>query len=215
MNETPLLCASAEREWLAMRDGRMARAIALLGPIQRHCHPDLFSGLVHAITGQQISSRAHESIWSRLKTLLGEVSPETLLSQDAGSLRGCGISGRKAEYLLALAQEFASGRMQAHALRQMDDNALAAALGKLRGIGPWTVEMLLIFTFRRKNVISFADLAIRRGLALLHGLDSLDSKTCQYFRDLYSPCCTAASLYLWAIAAHKTWPARAAISADA
>lgn len=201
-----LACTPAETEWLAHRDGRMGQAIGLIGPIRRTCQPDAFSGLAYAITGQQISGRAHASIWNRLKALLGVIEPSALLAHDDDELRGCGLSARKAEYLRAIANEFLSGKLNGNEMRQMEDAALHARLAQLRGIGPWTVEMLLIFTFGRKNIMSFSDLGIRRGLMRLHGMQDLDRSTFQFFYQRYAPCNTAASLYLWEIASLKNWP---------
>lgn len=204
--ERTISSSAAETEWLATRDGRMAWAISLIGPISRSCRPDPFSGLVHAITGQQISGQAHASIWNRLISLLGVVEPASLLACTESELRSCGLSTRKIEYIHAIAAAFQGGKLNAEKLCQMEDKELYAKLTSLRGIGPWTVEMLLIFTFARKNIISFADLGIRRGLMRLHDLRELDEGTFQSFRQLYAPCNTAASLYLWEIAALKCWP---------
>ena len=71
---------------------------------------------------------------------------------------------------------------------------------QLRGVGTWTAEMLLIFTFGRHNILSFDDLGIRHGLMRLHSLEAISKKDFEKYRELYSPYGTVASLYLWRIA---------------
>ena len=198
-------CSQQEIAWLATRDGKMANAIKLIGPIRRPALPDPFYALVHAITGQQISGRAHSAIWRRLSESVEKICPENLLTLNDDNLRSCGISAKKICYIKGIAQEFEKGTLTAGKLSAMTDGELARNLQILPGIGPWTVEMLQIFTFQRKDIMSYGDLGIRRGLERLHGLTSLDRSQFSFFKNLYSPCGTAASLYLWEIAGEKNW----------
>lgn len=94
----------------------------------------------------------------------------------------------------------ASGDFDLDALAEMEDREVLARLTSLRGVGPWTAEMLLIFGLRRPDVVSWGDLAILRGMRMLYRKRSIDQRTFQRLRKRYSPYGTTASLYLWAIA---------------
>ena len=163
------------------------------------CCGDLFYALIQSIVSQQLAVRAADAIFRRLEASLGEVTAEHLSDASIEELRACGLSGRKIEYLRAIAAAKLSGAIDFAALPQMSDAAIIAELVKLRGVGVWTAEMLLIFALGRPDVLSFRDLGIRRGIMMLHHLDSLNEKEFETFRRRYSPYGTLASLYLWKI----------------
>lgn len=194
-----LICQPAEMEYLGKRDKRLGKVIESLGQIKRGRISDPFQGLVNALIGQQISSKAHRSIWQRFMQSFNPVTPENIINISAQQMRDIGISQRKASYIQGIAQEFMSGRMDD--LRQLSDASLSERLLNLKGVGPWTVEMLLIFTFDRKNILSAGDLAIQRGLCLLYGHKEITPQLFERYYKRYSPFATAASLYLWEVAA--------------
>ena len=101
---------------------------------------------------------------------------------------------------MEFARKVASGDFDLDALAEMEDREVLARLTSLRGVGPWTAEMLLIFGLRRPDVVSWGDLAILRGMRMLYRKRSIDQRTFQRLRKRYSPYGTTASLYLWAIA---------------
>lgn len=201
--ERLFVCPAAGLAWLAAKDQKLGAFIEATGPLGRRIYPDPFTGLCRAIIGQQISGKALNSIWARYRAAFAPLTPEQILSQPLEALRACGISQRKAEYLRGIAAAFASGAISANALAQMDDESLIEALGALRGVGRWTAEMLLIFTFQRQNVLSFADLGIRTGMCQLYGYDSLDRERFLAHRENYAPYGTIAAFYLWEAAAQK------------
>ena len=90
----------------------------------------------------------------------------------------------------------------------MEDEAVIAQLCTLKGVGRWTAEMLLMFSLGRRDVLSFGDFGIRRGLCRIHGLDEeeLTKERFEQYRKLYSPYGTVASLYLWAAGNSQSWP---------
>ena len=104
---------------------------------------------------------------------------------------------RKAGYIRDAAESVISGALDIEALKTMPDEQLCKELTKLRGVGKWTAEMLMIFSLERPDVFSRDDLGLRRGLMKLHGLDTLDDERFERFRRLYSPYCSVASFYLW------------------
>lgn len=163
------------------------------------CCGDLFYALLQSVVSQQLAIRAAEAVFRRLESCLGELSAENVAAAPFEDLRACGLSGRKIESLRAIADAKLSGKIDFDALPQMSDAAIIAELVKLRGVGVWTAEMLLIFALGRPDVLSFRDLGIRRGIMMLHHLDSLNEKEFETFRRRYSPYGTLASLYLWKI----------------
>lgn len=160
---------------------------------------DLFLALVQSIVSQQLAVKAADAIFSRLKTLLGALTAENLLAADFAALRACGLSGRKIEYLRGVADAQRSKCVDFAALAQRPDAEVVAELVKLKGVGVWTAEMLLIFALGRPDVLSLRDLGIRKGILMLTGRETLSEEEFQRFRARCSPCGTLASLYLWRV----------------
>lgn len=186
--------------YLARRDKRLGEVMERLGPLRREVMPDLFAALIHAIVGQQVSMTVQRTLWQRLCARLGEVTPSSVLAVAPEELRALGLSGRKVEYVREAAQAVTDGRLDVEALREMDDAAVCAALVGLRGVGVWTAEMLLLFSLQRQDVLSYDDLAIRRGLRMLYRHREIDRERFERYRRRFSPYGSVASLYLWAVA---------------
>ena len=104
---------------------------------------------------------------------------------------------RKASYIRGAAESVLSGELDIGSLGSMPDELVIKELTKLRGIGKWTAEMLLIFSLERPDVFSRDDLGLTRGLCKLHALTRLTDATFEHYRRLYSPYCSVASFYLW------------------
>lgn len=163
------------------------------------CRGDLFWALVESIVSQQLAVKAADAIFRRVEALLGEVTAERLLAVDVDELRACGLSGRKIEYLRGIAEAKISGAIDFEGLAEKSDAEVIAELVKLKGVGVWTAEMLLIFALGRPDVLSFKDLGIRRGIMMLNHLDDLTEEGFEIYRKRYSPYGTLASLYLWRV----------------
>ena len=189
-----------EIEYLKSRDKKLAAAIEQIGHIHQPLSPDLFSSVIHHIIGQQISIAAQKTIWNRLNAKLPVINAETILSLDRDELQTIGITFKKAEYILDFAGKVHTGEFDIDALHDMTDEEVIAALSSLNGIGVWTAEMLMIFSMGRKNIVSFGDLAIIRGIRMLYRHRNIDREKFNRFKKRYSPYGTVASLYLWAIA---------------
>lgn len=193
----------AELSQLASSERKMATAMEVIGPVQRKLQPGIFCGLLHTITGQQISGKVHQRIWDKFLTTFAVDEPLAIANASPELLRQCGLSGRKAGYIQNISRLFAEGILNEPALRQMSDSSLRKLLLALPGIGHWTVDMLLIFTFGRKNILSQGDLGIQKGLRMLYGYEALTPGIFEYYHKLYSPLATIASFYLWEIASGK------------
>ena len=189
----------SERETahLAKRDPALGRLIERIGRIEREIVPDLFAALIRSVIAQQISSKAAATVYCRLRDMLGGITPEYIAAMSAETIQSCGMSMRKAGYIKGIAQAALAGRLDTRAIAQMDDAEVIVALAGLEGVGVWTVEMLLIFSLCRPNVLSWGDFAIRRGIMKLYGLDTLDKKEFASLHARYTPYASVASLYIW------------------
>ena len=184
---------------LRQLDPKWEAIIEQVGPCRLQPRPDRFGTLVRAIIGQQISSKAASSIDKRVRDLAGELhAPEPLLLAGEVGLRGAGLSGVKARYVLNLAQAVRDGSVPLDEIHSWEDEAIVAALTTVKGIGPWTAEMFLIFALGRPDVLSVGDLGIRVGLKNFHGLDELPGpRECRELAEPWRPHRTVAMWYLW------------------
>lgn len=191
--------SEADLEYLSVRNARLGEAIRRIGRIDRAVIPDLFSALVNSIVGQQISMKAHATVWNRVLMCVSSVTPEGILLAGEDALRGCGLSGRKVRYILSAAEAVHHGELDLERLRKLPDQEVVDALVRLPGIGVWTAEMLLIFSLCRKDVFSTRDFGIRRGISILYEDPAPDERMFAALRDTYAPLASVASLYLWEI----------------
>ena len=191
---------TTETDYLCRKDKRLARVIERVGPIRREVRPDLFDALMHAIVGQQIATKAQQTVWNRLVQSLGEVTPATVDRMEAEALQRLGLSFRKVGYMKGAARKALLGELDVEALRHMDDASVCAALCQLEGVGVWTAEMLMLFSLQRPDVFSFGDLAIHRGVRMVYRHKVVSRERFEVYRRRFSPCGSVASLYLWAVA---------------
>ena len=157
-----------ELDYLRSRDARLADAIARIGHVERAVDPDLFAAVVHHIIGQQISTKAQATIWTRLQERLGAITPATVRAAGRDSLQAVGTTFRKADYIMDFADRVATAELDLDAIGSMPDEDAIAELVTIRGIGRWTAEMILLFCLERPDILSFDDLAIQRGLRMLY-----------------------------------------------
>jgi DNA-3-methyladenine glycosylase II len=172
----------------------MARLIADHGRCSladREFHP--FETLVTSIISQQLSARAADTIKLRIHALVPNLTPQGLLSVPPEELRAAGLSSSKIRYLVELARQVGSGKLNFENLRSMPDDEVTAVLVELPGIGKWTAEMFLIFGLRRPDVLSLGDAGLRRAVRLLFGEDARLEDVGKAWR----PYCSVASWYLW------------------
>lgn len=189
-----------ETDYLRRQDPALGEAIDRIGQLRNPVVPDLFSGLVNHIISQQISYKAAETVWRRFQDNFLPIDPAIIAAESPEKIQAVGMSLRKANYIRAIAQQIVSGELRIDELSARSDIEVRQQLMKLPGIGSWTVDMLMIFSLQRPDVMSWHDLAIRRGLIRLHQLVQLDKKSFNDFQQLYSPFGTIASFYLWEIA---------------
>lgn len=186
--------------YLKACDQRLAEAIDTIGPVHREVHPDLFASLVNCIVGQQIATKAQQTIWRRMTDALGPITPDTIVACPDHELQQYGLSFRKVRYIKGAAERVRSGEFDLETLMDLSDDEVCRQLSTLSGIGVWTAEMLMIFSMQRSDIMSFGDLAILRGLRMLHHHRRITPELFRRYQRRYSPYGSVASLYLWAIA---------------
>ena len=188
-----------ETDYLKKKDKRMAEVIDRIGHVERTVDTDLFSAVVHHIVGQQISTKAQETIWQRMLSALGEVNAEAVLAAGVPKLQSLGMTFRKAEYITDFAEKVRTGAFDLEGIWQKSDEEAIRELASLKGIGVWTAEMILLFCMQRPDVLSYDDLAIQRGLRMVYHHRKIDRKLFEKYRRRFSPYGSVASLYLWAV----------------
>lgn len=201
VNESSALFEYGEKEieYLKRKDKKLGAAIDKIGLIKREITPDPFTALISSVVSQQISNKAAATVWSRLCTLLGNITPERIAQANLPEIQACGMSERKAVYIKGIADAATQGIVDFKNLHTLTDEEIIRKLSSLRGVGIWTAEMLLIFSLSRPDVVSYKDLAICRGMMNLYGLKELPKEKFERYRKRYSPYGTVASLYLWAV----------------
>lgn len=189
--------------FLAGVDADWARLIKQVGPCtfkpKREREP--YEALVRAVAYQQLHARAADAILGRLLDLnSGNMpAPKQLLAYKPEALRACGFSARKIETLRGIATATLNGvvptRRQANV---MADEALIERLVTLKGIGRWTVEMLLIFTLERQDILPADDFGVRDGYRRMKNLDDIPTaRQMQLIGTAWQPHRTIAAWYLW------------------
>jgi len=185
-----------EMDYLRSKDKKLGAVIDQIGIIHREVNPDLFSSLVESIIGQQISSKAAVTVCRKLDGLCG-MNPEKLHSLSPEEIQSCGMSMRKASYIKNIAEVAVNKTVGFDALSGKSDQEIIETLTAIKGVGLWTAEMLLIFSLMRPNVVSYGDLAIRRGIMRLYGHKELPKERFLRYAGRYAPYGSVASLYLW------------------
>lgn len=189
-----------EIEYLKSIDETLGAAITRIGKIERVIIPDLFAALVHAVVGQLISTKAAQTVWDRMQEQLGEITPLNLAKRDVQDIQKCGLTMKKAKVIHNIANMVAQGDFNLAELDDMTDVDVIRKLTTIDGVGPWTAEMMLILSMERRDVVSWGDKAIRRGMMRLYGLDQLTKEQFEQYRLRYSPHGSVASIYLWEVA---------------
>ncbi|WP_211444116.1 DNA-3-methyladenine glycosylase family protein [Collimonas humicola] len=193
--------------FLSALDQDWARHIASIGPCRHAAKParEPYQALVRAIAYQQLHVRAGDAILGRMLALYGDQgeanfpTAQQLLATDVATLRSCGFSAGKIATIHGIAQAALDGvvPVRKEALK-MSDEALIERLLPLRGVGRWTVEMLLIYTLERSDILPADDFGVREGYRRLKNLAQTPTK--KQISEIglaWSPYRTVASWYLW------------------
>lgn len=183
---------------LMKRDRILRKLIPQFGDLQLTGRGEPFTTLARSIVGQQISTKAAESVWQRLLLVCPKCTPAQVLRAGDVKLAGCGLSKRKAEYILDLADHFKAKRVHADKWVEMDDEDVIAELIQIRGIGRWTAEMFLIFNLLRPNILPLDDFGLLKGISVNYfSGEPVSRSDAREVAANWEPWRTVATWYLW------------------
>ncbi len=185
---------------LGRRDPIMRKAIKLVGPCTITVDRNGFRMLVRSIVGQQLSTSAAATIWHRFLVLNGgrRVSPMKMLLFSTTQLRGVGLSKAKCRAVLSIAKSIVNSEVRLSELKSLSDEEVTDKLIKLRGVGPWTAQMYLMFSLGRSDVFPTGDLGIVNAVTALYKFNDHATETEMLeIAKSWRPYRTIASWYLW------------------
>jgi len=158
-----------------------------------------FYALCREIIGQQLSGRVADIIIARFRDLFpgSRITPQAVLRLKDEKLRGVGMSWSKVSFIKDLASKVENKEIQLTALSGLDDEEVVRELTEIKGIGPWTAEMFLIFTLGRENIFSYGDLGLRKALCRLYNKKNPSLKQKARIVDRWSPYKSYGSIALW------------------
>jgi DNA-3-methyladenine glycosylase II len=195
--DVPPYWAEAKAE-LMRRDRIMNKLIPQFGDMHLRGHPDPFTTLARSIVGQQVTVKAAETAWVKLRALCPKMTPSQVIKAGADDLAACGLSKRKTEYILDLADHFKAKRVHADLWSQMEDEAVIAELVRIRGITRWTAEMFLIFNLLRPNVLTLDDAGLIQGISQNYfSGEPVSRSDAREVAANWEPWRTVATWYLW------------------
>ncbi|MDD2711622.1 MAG: DNA-3-methyladenine glycosylase 2 family protein [Simplicispira sp.] len=186
------------RKHLMRKDRVMKRLIPQLGEATLQSRGDAFTTLARSIVGQQISVKAAQTVWDRFAALPAAMVPAQVLQLKLEDMRAAGLSARKADYLVDLAQHFDAGKLHVESWQGMDDEAIIAELVAIRGVGRWTAEMFLIFHLLRPNVLPLDDVGLINGISRNYfSGDPVSRSEAREVAEAWKPWCSVATWYIW------------------
>ena len=186
------------KQELMKRDRIMKKLIPRFGDLQLVRRGDPFMTLARSIVGQQISVKAAQSVWERLMLACPKMTPTQVKRQGHVKLATCGLSKRKAEYLMDLSTHFLDGSLHEKDWESMEDEAVIAELIQIRGIGRWTAEMFLIFNMLRPDILPLDDLGLVKGISVNYfSGEPVSRSDAREVAANWEPWRTVATWYMW------------------
>jgi len=184
------------------KDSEMQKLIKSYGAPSFEPKKDYFQSLMHSIVFQQLSGKVANIIYQRLINLLpdNKIIPKEVLMLTDEEMRRVGLSSQKTNYIKNLANYFNSNLFNSNKVEKMTNEEISEELIKIKGVGQWTIDMFLMFTLNRSDIMPYSDLGIQKGMKTLFNLNKLPTK--EEMRTLSShwkPYRTVACWYLWKI----------------
>ncbi len=194
-----------KRDWFnavrhLSKDKKLGSLIKKHGELEWDWESDLFFDLIESIISQQLSGKASATIFGRFKKLFTTKkfpSPSDILKISDEKIRACGISFAKIKYIKGLCQAILDGNLNLDKLPLLSDEEVITELIKIKGIGKWTAEMVLMFSLKRMDVFSIGDLGLRTAVSKLYNIKKEDAKKIEKLSLKWSPYRTIAARYLW------------------
>ncbi|MGA2462358.1 MAG: DNA-3-methyladenine glycosylase [Candidatus Bathyarchaeia archaeon] len=181
-------------------DPKIRELVKKHGPIKFTVDGDPFESLVEAIISQQLSGQSARAIFGKLKALLQTevIDAQALNNLTASKLRKAGVSPQKIRYLKDLSSRVVNGQLDLNPLRRKSDDEVIRILDEVKGIGPWTAQMFLLFVLGRPDVLPADDLGIQLAIQKVYSLRKLPkAEKIEEIATNWHPYCSIASLYLW------------------
>jgi DNA-3-methyladenine glycosylase II len=190
---------------LECEDPVMAALVERIGPLDRAARrrgrpDDGYGALVRTIVGQQLSTRAARTIYSRLIGIFGgnPPTPAEIIAAEEADLRAAGLSRQKIGYLRDLAARVQRGELELEGLHALPDDEVAQRITAVKGLGQWSADMFLMFFLRRPDVLPVGDLGIRRAVERAYGLPALpEADDLRTLAEPWRPHRTLGCMYLW------------------
>jgi len=158
---------------------------------------NMFFTLIRSIVGQQISVRAADTIWDKIVNEAKEIRPEIIYSMDENTMRDCGLSKRKVEYMKAVSEKWLNGYDKIN-WHELSDEDVTEKLVEIRGIGKWTAEMILIFTLMRPDIFPMGDIGAIRAVEKIYNKgQKMNKEQIEEIVKKWKPWRTIATWYLW------------------
>ncbi|MDJ0974486.1 MAG: DNA-3-methyladenine glycosylase 2 family protein [Planctomycetota bacterium] len=193
---------------LMRREPRFRRLVEAVGKPVIPQSDSTFETLARSIVYQQLSGRAASTIFGRLLDKFDDrvLDPAALLRKRMTTLRGAGLSQAKANSVRDLARHVVDGRLDPAGLHTLSDDEVMDALTQVKGIGPWSARMHLMFALKRRDVWPVGDLGVRKGLQVYLGLDDVPTaKEAEPLGDPYRPHRTMFAWYMWRVLDVEDW----------
>ena len=185
------------------KDKSLKKVIEQVGEIKTKKDLDLYVSLMRAIVGQQLSVKAANTIWNRFLDLFKDnyPTPKVVLKLKNDTLRSVGLSYQKAGYLKNIAQFSLDQSLEYKVLKSKSDNELIDYLVQIKGVGRWTVEMILMFNLNRLDIFPKDDLGIQNGMIDLYKINSVNKKELfakmEKIADAWKPYSSLGCMYIW------------------
>ena len=187
-----------EMQYISDKHPVMKTLVEHYGKLQMGKVKDIYTSLVLHIISQMLANSVSEILIKRFLNLVGEITPENVIRVGKEAIRECGISLKKAEYILELSHNIVEKVYDFSGLESMSDDETVKYLMQIKGVGKWTAEMIVEFTMGRLNIFSYDDVALQNGIKKAHGFKTLSKMRFERLRKLYVPYCSVASVYYYA-----------------
>ena len=183
---------------LMKRDRIMRKLIPQFGDLYLIGHNDSFTTLTRSIVAQQISGKSANLLWQKFLEVCPKATPMQVIKVGGEKLAACGLSRRKTEYILDLAEHFKEKRVHVDQWDEMTDEDVISELMQIRGIGRWTAEMFLIFNLLRPNILPLDDPSLLKGISLNYfSGEPVSRSDIREVAANWEPWRTVATWYLW------------------
>lgn len=192
-----------EIKYLKSKDKKLSKIIDELGFVERPIDKDIFESIIHMMIGQQISTKAHKTIWNRMINYYDEISPQNIANTSIEDMQKFGMTFIKAKKIIKFATDVCNKKINLNELSTKSDEEVIKILSNIDGIGEWTAEMIMLHSMQRKDIFSYKDLAIIRGLKMIYHHKKIDKKLFNKYKKRFSPYGSIASIYIWAVAGGK------------